>query len=378
VINRWVTRTLVLLFRLLARLQGRGPGSRPEPDRIESILIVATTSLGDTMLTTPAVAAVRRAWPDARVTALVHRRWTALFEHSPRIDRVIPYPGKYRKVIDTRRELKRVRADLALILMGNDPDVVPLVYLAGARYIVCRASTKFRFLLDRPVPLTDPDQPVADRVLNLVRAVAGDVEPVGLELFLSPEYESWGREYLSRRGVDADRILIALNPGGSRQAKQWSETHWQTLIDRLADLDRVRLLLIGSPDEKPVLDRLAQRRPDRCLTAARKDVLESAALLHRAQALIGPDSGLAHVAVGLDVPAVVLFGPDNPRLTGPFHSRRPAVALSPPPGTCPDQFACHKKECHPKTCLEGVTPDQVIQALQRDLNLTLAFESQMS
>ena len=340
--------------------------------------MVSTTSLGDTILATPAVAAARRAWPQAEIFALIHRRWTSLLEFCPHLDGLIAYPGKFRAVFRLLKKLKRLDLDLALILQGNDPDIVPLIYLSGARYLVYRDSTKFSFLLDKALPLQDPERKVQERLVDVVRSVAGPLESGGLELCLSDNQRAWADDFWLQAGIGLEEKVIVLNPGGSRQPKQWPEEHWRDLIRKLVHRAGLRLVLMGAPAERPLMESLAaEAGGSKVIVAAKPAIMESAVLLERASAFIGPDSGLAHVAVSLGKPVAVMFGPDNPTFTGPHNNRAPAVVLQADPSVCPDIAACHKKECRPNKCLEAITPDMVIEALTGPLKFPLAPEGKI-
>jgi len=376
--NRLVSALLTLFFRFHADRRGRGPGLRPRPDHIRRILLVSTTGLGDTILSWPALAAARRAWPQAEISFLVHRRWAGLLAAVPGLHQVIAYPGKYRRVSNLISTLRRLAPDLALILHHNDPDLVPLVYLADPGFLVCRAGTRFNFLLDLAVSNPDPRRHIAERRIDLVRAVAGPVQAEPLHLVIPEDHKVWAEKFWRDQGLKPGERLAVLNPGGSRQAKRWPEEHWLELIRRLRSQTDWRPALFGSPGEKQELDRLAGASGFKDLpVVTRPDLLEAAALLERAGVLIGPDSGLGHLAVALSLPVVILFGPDNPVLSGPYRPAAPAAVLIADRSVCPDIADCHKKECRPNVCLQVLTPDRVLAEMEKILDFTLDIPPKM-
>jgi len=376
--NRLISALLTLFFRFHAARRGRGPGVRPRPDRIRRILLVSTTGLGDTVLSLPALAAARRVWPQAEISFLVHRRWAGLFAAVPGLHQVISYPGKYRRVRSLLASLRRLAPDLALILHHNDPDLVPLLYLADPGFLVCRAGTRFNFLLDLAVPNPDPQRHIAERRIDLVRSVAGPVQAEPLCLMVPEDQKAWAEKFWRDQGLKSGERLAVLNPGGSRQAKRWPEEHWRELIRRLRSQTDWRPALFGSPGEKQELDQLAGALgfPD-LPVVTRPDLLEAAALLERAAVLIGPDSGLGHLAVALGLPVVILFGPDNPALSGPYRPAAPAAVLISERSVCPDLADCHKKECRPNACLWAVTPDRVLAEMKNRLGFPLDIRLEM-
>ena len=366
--NRLVVAVFRLIFHIMHRYRNRSPRIAPEADEVKNVLLVSTTGLGDTIMSTPAFRAARKHWPGARIHALLHRRWAALLTRTDHLDGVVIYPGKFKFVRPLLKRLRRLAPDVVLILHANDPDIVPLIYLSGAGYIVGSARSKFAFLLDQKVDFTNPDRHFVERRLDVVRAVIGDVDETGPELQLPPPRRDWAEEFWRSRGLKNGDPLVVLNPGGSHQAKQWPERHWRDLIQSLQHKPGVRLALFGSPAEKSLLDRLARDSGAAdVLVETRADILEAAALLERATAMIGPDSGLAHVAASLGVPVIILFGPDNPDLSGPYRNRGSFIVLQKGPEVCPDISYCRRKKCQPNRCMTSISPAEVTDALERHL-----------
>lgn len=361
--NRLVLEILWSIFRVLYRLGRRGVRPRPRPDEVRSVLLISTTGLGDTVMSTAAFAAARKSWPRAKINALLHRRWADLLTVSPYLDRIIIYPGKFKGVRRVLREIQGLGADAAVILHGNDPDILPLAYLSGAGFVVGPAESRFAFLLDRAVDFSNPERHYVERRVDMIRAAAGSAAPEGEQLFLSDASREWALNFWRDRGLKAWERLIVLNPGGSHQAKRWPDGHWHELIDRLAKRAGTRIALFGSPAERTFLETLASGGD--VLIVTRPSPLEAASLLERAEVMIGPDSGLAHVAVSLGIPALILFGPDNPVLTGPMMNRARAEVLQAGPGVCPDLAACRKKNCRIQACMIAITPQAVIETLER-------------
>ena len=140
-------------------------GVRPEPvhaadsfvpSQAGRVLLVCTTALGDTLLSTPAIRAVRSACPKACISVLASPAAREVLRFSPRIDELIPHRGK----VDLRslltlprlvRLLRRQRFDLAIVLHANDPDIAPLTYMSGAPYRMGWRESRLGFLFTDPV-----------------------------------------------------------------------------------------------------------------------------------------------------------------------------------------------------------------------------------
>ncbi len=375
--NRIVLKLIRAFFLVWHGLSGRGPRPVPPPESVRSVLLISTTGLGDTVISTPAVAAARRAWPEARLALMVHRRWASLLEACPHVDELVVYPGKFRRVFSLVRRLRSLKPDLVLILHANDPDIVPLAYLSGGRFLAGWATSRLAFLLDRKVEYPDKRRPFIERRLDVVRAAAGPLTGSGEELFIPEEKRKWAAEFWRGAGLADGERLVILNPGGSLQAKQWPAGHWRELIGRFAGAG-CRTALFGSPAERVYLEELAGTAPgEPPVVVTRGEVLEAAALLERALVLIGPDSGLGHTAAALGVPMAILFGPDSPAASGPYLTRSPSVVLRAEASVCPELGRCKRKECRPNRCMEEITPAIVWSALERNLEISLDSGAEM-
>ncbi|MEW6264661.1 MAG: glycosyltransferase family 9 protein [Thermodesulfobacteriota bacterium] len=367
--NRLIQALLVYLFRACSRK--RGPRSRPPEFR--RVLLVSTTGLGDTIVSLAAMRLARQAWPQSKLYALLHRRWAGLAAACPFLDGVLVYPGKFRRVAGLINGLRRFRPDLTIILHANDPDVVPLAWLSGAGWLAAHDRSRFAFLLDQVVSNADPDRHIAERRMDLIRALAGPMDSLAPRLQIPETVRQAAAEEWRRLGLSDQETLIALNPGGSRQPKRWPDEYWRQLIVRLNRTGGPRLALFGAPQEKAYLRRLSEA-PDRSpIIVAESDLIRTAGLVSRAAALIGPDSGLVHLAAALGVAVVVFFGPDKPALSRPYLPSAPAVILQSSASVCPNVAACHKKTCRPNVCLLHITPEMVLTALERELKFSLDF-----
>jgi ADP-heptose:LPS heptosyltransferase len=285
------------------------------------------------------------------------------------LDGIIPYPGKFKGLRRLIRDLRSFRPDLAVIVHANDPDILPLCWLSGAGTIIGPAVSRFSFLVDVVVPPADPRTPYVERYLAGVRAAAGFPVPAGPEiLFLPKERTDWADEFWAREGLGTGEPLVVMNPGGSHESKRWPDDYWRELIRLLGQADGPRLALFGSNAERPLLEDLARTAIHKTAwVVTRPQVVDAAALLTRASVLVGPDSGLAHMAYGLGVPAVIFFGPDDPALSGPYQPRGPAMVLVRDKSVCPQVPGCRKKVCRPNRCLLAITPDEVTRAVRKYL-----------
>lgn len=337
---------------------------------VRRVLLVLTTGLGDAVLSTPVFQAVRRALPQARIALFVRGAWAPLFAAESDLDEVIPYPGKWRRFFATLGRLRGFAPELTLVLHGNDPDILPLAYLAGSRHIVRvpTAGTRYGRLLSNIAREQDRTT-VAGlhyidnrlRVLDSVGIPAARRTPV---IRCDNTRRAAARAWVA--GRLGERPYVVVHPYAADSYKTWpaeqARAFLAAVLERRPELGFV---LTGGKREASAAAALATGLPsDRVTVAAGAfDIAGTAGLLAGARAVIAPDTGLLHLAAALDVPTIGLYSPTQPALVGPRAETAPAIALT-QPLTCDP---CQEKRCPYKTalCMAQFGADEVLDALGR-------------
>ncbi|CAG0927228.1 heptosyltransferase III [Planctomycetaceae bacterium] len=300
------------------------------------ILVVNTTGIGDTIFATAALADLRESFPNAHITAFVDRRRLELLAGNPRLNGVIPYEGKFKRVRPTRNLLRGF--DVAIIQHANDPDVVPLVASAQPGALIGYESHTYSLLYAIKLPPANRagGDHTIDARLALTRAVGASGTHWHPELFPSAQARALAADTLQQAGL-REGEAIALNLGGSNAAKRWPFSRWAELIGLLHS-QSLPVVLVGGPDEAAEARKLLAPWRDKMLGAASfgsptralagtLPFMASAALLKLCRAHVSADTGLMHAGLALDVPTVALFGPDDPKWTGPYPRQRNAIVV---------------------------------------------------
>ncbi len=339
--------------------------------------------VGDVVFTTPAVHALRRHFPDARIDYLVESGAAAIVRHSPDLDTVLEVPrprGLARLAHDLglARRLRRERYDLALDFHGG-PRSAWLVRASGARERIGYDIPGRRFAYTTRVPwhrsLVPPRHSVLnqwDLLTSLGMAPPNRVDdPVRMTPGAHARRAAAAR--LTGAGVADDAPLVVLHASASNPFRRWPRESFARVAAALAGADpRRRIMITAGPSETDAADAIATDAMRLSGTAAAAIVRcgeppldELQVIMSRAALFIGGDSGPLHVAATTGVPVVALFGPTLPARSMPW--RDPAAraeALEPGPLAC---RPCHQRRCvHGDfRCLTTTTPEQVIAAAQR-------------
>jgi ADP-heptose:LPS heptosyltransferase len=369
------------------------------------ILLVRLRLIGDVVFTTPAVTAIRDAFPEAHLTYLVEPAAAAVVRGHPGIDRVQVAPhvrGWRRLAADAAlaRAIRRERYDLVVDFHGG-PRASFLTWASGARrrvgYAVKGRAWMYTTAVPRPPDLR-PRHSVEnqwDLLAGLGRDLPAAPDPVRHRVRMeeSAEAAATVARRLAESGIGPTHRLIVVHVSAGNPFRRWPANHFVELALRLAanDANR-RIILTSGPSEAEAaraIVALARQRlaleagssggegavPDRPGTGVAERIragdeyslAELRSLVARAAAYVGGDSGPLHVAATSDVPIVGLYGPTLPVRSAPWRPRSAATAaverLDLACRPC-DQRRCVTDDFR---CLTGIGPEQVVAAVEQVL-----------
>jgi len=328
------------------------------------VLIWKLGALGDVVLASPSLRAIRRRFPDSSIHLVVNRAFYEVVARCPYVNEIVvmdparkdrTLAGKWRFV----RRLRHLGADVSIDLQ-NSRLTHGLAWLAGIPMRVGYARRWGRLLTHPVVVPREPMDPIRhqQRVLH-----ATGVIPDGeaLELWPSARDEEHVEALLQEARFDPQKPIVGLHPGGSDRwvTKRWDLERWAQLCDRLASQD-VQLVMTGTAAEQPLGERIAslsQARP--FLAMGRTDVPELAALIRRCRVFVTHDSAPLHLAAAMGTPTIALFGPTDPRRHVPptplVHAIAKRVWCGP----------CYARRCRTLThaCMKKITVEEVARAV---------------
>jgi lipopolysaccharide heptosyltransferase II len=340
--------------------------------------------IGDVVFTTPAIGALRRRFPAARLTYLVEAAATPVVRHHPALDDIIR--------IERPRGLARLRYDLQLArrIRARQFDIA-IDFHGGPRsgFLTWASSAPQRIGYDLPgrrwcyttrLPWTRSLTPPRHSVLNQWDLLT----PLGVEppdrardavaMFVDPEAEIRVSDRLRASGIEDETPIVVLHVSAGNPFRRWPAASFAAVAAELAADDRRRRVIITSgPSEAAAAEsvadearRLAGEAAGGIVRTGEFDLAELRSLAGRAALYIGGDSGPLHVAATTTTPIVALFGPTLPERSMPW--RDPAIAAAAiDAGPLPCR-PCHQRHCAPGDfrCLTAISPTMVVSAA-RDL-----------
>jgi heptosyltransferase-2 len=333
------------------------------PKKINHILIRSANWVGDAIMTTPTIRAVRKNFPRATISILA-KPWVApIFRHNPYIDDIILYDteGRHRKLLGKLRlskDLRRKKLDLA-ILMQNAFEAALLAYLARIPNRLGYNTDGRRLLLTHSIRL-DPALKQGHQIdyyLGILKGASLKLDGRELNLVVTEEEQIRAQDILRSQGTVREELLIGMNPGATYgTAKRWFPERYAALCNRLRESFGARILILGGPSEGELGQRISEMIGKGSINlCGRTNLREAMALIRRCNLFVTNDSGLMHVAAALDVPSVAIFGSTNPITTGP-SSRRSRMVRAP---------------VHCSPCLKAECPED--HRCMREINVNMVF-----
>ena len=341
------------------------------------ILLVRLRLIGDVVFTTPAIRAIRRHYPDARITYIVEEEAEPVVRRNVHLDEVIvatsPHaPGRLRADLALIRRLRRDRYDLAIDFHGG-PRGSLLTWASGARtrigYDVYGRSWMYTIRVPRSRVLRPRHSVVSQwDVLQPLGIAPPNPEIDSTEMPEDPLAAGTVEQRLSKAGITDDNPIIVLHVSAGNPFRRWPAAAFVDLVCRLIRNDpRRRIFLTSGPsDERAATsiarDARARLREDQraaIVECGEFDLSELRALIGRAALYIGGDSGPLHVAGTTAVPVVGLFGPTLPVRSLPYRSVSFVSAAAEVEGL--ECRPCDQRRCTPGDfrCLSGISAESV-------------------
>lgn len=352
------------------------------------VLLIRLRLIGDVVLSTPVIRALRRTFPDATLTYLVERDAAAVVAGNLDLDRII--------VVERTRGLRRVHDDLKLawrlrrdrydvvVDMHGGPRSSWLTLATGAPQRIGYDMPGRRWMYTRTIPRARELRP-RHSVLNqwdLLEGIDGwtheaaDPERDGVAMPVDAEADRRIGARLRTAGVAPEHQLIVIHVSASNPFRRWPEAAFSHLVASLVShAPNRRVVLSSGPSDRLAADRiLAAARAllpgpaqSRVIEFGEFDLAELRVLIDRSRLFIGGDTGPLHVAATTATPVVAIYGPTLPARSTPWRSTTIPIASIEIAGLpC---RPCDQRVCAPGDyrCLTAITPADVVEAAERML-----------
>ncbi|MCA1561695.1 MAG: glycosyltransferase family 9 protein [Acidobacteria bacterium] len=356
-----------------------------------NILLIRLRLIGDVVFTTPAIRALKRAFPDARLTYLVEEAAAPVVAGNPHLDDVI-VAGRTRGLariaddIALGWRLRRCRFDVAVDLHGG-PRSSWLSLATGARqrigYDIHGRSWMYTRTVSRPRELR-PRHSVVNQ-WDLLEAIEGwpgqmpDPLQDAVEMLVDPAADARIAQRLDQAGIRTDDEVVVIHVSAGNPFRRWPEPAFARVVEGLAASGAKRRIILSSgPSDRHAAaritaaarDALGPDRARRVVDFGDFNLSELRALIGRSRLFVGGDTGPLHIAATTATPVVGIYGPTLPARSAPWRDGRiPTESVEVTGLPC---RPCDQRVCEPGDfrCLTTLMPDDVTKAAERVLRLS--------
>ena len=317
--------------------QRRAPPGAVDTDGISRILIIRQhDQFGDFLLTTPAIRALRRRFPDARLTLVVRAYLYPVARGNPDVDEVLVFhesgfrwrPGDIRSFVGLMRD----PVDLAVVFntVSHSLSSDLIAWLSGAPVVMGPATPTFDHLDHNPfytvnVPVDPGPRHQIQRNLDVVRHVGADTDDLSYGYYMSAEERAGGREVID--GLESGPgepggPVVAVHFGTGDARKRYPVEHLAHVCDELAARLSARILVIPAPGEDDLLRAFREATSAPLHSAPAMSLREVAGVIHAADLLVCNDTGVLHLASAVRTPTLSFHATSDPawwKPPGPGH-----------------------------------------------------------
>lgn len=366
----WLGDKAFLLLRssrLLSKMSALPPGN------IKRILIIRIDRIGDLVLSTPTLRAVRQHFPQAFICLLARSYTQGVIVNNTDINKIITFEDRnfILEILRKTAELRKYKFDLAIVLHPNFW-VNFLAFASRAKYRLGYDAAGSGFFLTTKFIDTRSANPRHEVEVNLdvVRNIGIDIADKHLEVSVTEEGERFVQDFLRDNAIKPNDILITIHPGGYYHYTHWPTAGFAKVSDYLIDHYQAKIIIAGNSKELDLVKGITSMMKNRPVIASGKtNLTQFISLLKRCKLFIGNSSGPMHIACALKVPVVAIFGNVHPvdsyKSWGPWGEGHTIISKN------LDCLDCNPGDCLSLDCIKLINPEDVISACEKQLHKKL-------
>ncbi len=346
--------------------------------KVMEILIVKLSAIGDVVHTLPVLDVLYHQFPESTINWVVEEKASDIIKDHPYLEKVIISKRKrwlkdlkkpslwypvLREIMGFIRELRAEKYDVGIDFQGLLKSGILVFLSRGKRKMgYSNAREMSSFFLNEKVPFYPLDKHAVERNINLVRYLGAKPDEINFPVIVAEEDRKKIDSFISAHGLSASKPLIAIHSQAGWATKRWNPLKMARFADKLVELYAAQIVFTGGSDENLSIEAIMSQMQHSSVNAAGETSLkELACLISLSRLMITVDSGPMHIASAMGTPTVVLFGPTAPWRTGPYCNNaliiRKQLSCSP----------CFKRECDSRTCMEEISIDEVLKAVDRQI-----------
>lgn len=359
-LRRYLLRAMaIFIFQDRQILRGSGR-------EIRKILFIRIDRIGDLVLSTPALKALKKNLPRSQLVVLASPSNHSLLLHNPYVDEVLVY-DQAKGLADTIRVIKELRRYGFDLAVDPYPDyelrTALIAFLSGARKRVGYASYGREVFFTVSTPKADHSQHFIDVALGVLAPLGIRVKDKAPEIFLTDDEKEWTHDWLKAKGVWG-KPVVGIHPGGYYQTQRWLPERFAEVANQVKEDGYASVVMFGGPGEEGLVNRISSMIHGDVPAYCGHNLRRFAALIYSCCVLICNNSGPLHIAVALGIPTISFMGPTNQARWMPIGAIHTVFRMDDLP--C---IGCNLGSCKIKThdCMRLITASMVLEAARNIL-----------
>jgi lipopolysaccharide heptosyltransferase I len=347
---------------------GIWPEALPIND-LHNILIIKPSSLGDIVLALPALNALRKSLPDAKITWLVRPEFAPLLENHQDLTDLIIFdrkflgkawflPRAFASLLSFIRRLRRRKFDTVIDLQGLFR-TASLAWLTRCkkRFGIAKARELAHFFYTHKVTQGPDCIHLVDYYLKIIKTITGSEVQACFVFPRNPDADGSVSTLLKKHDTKTDNYAVFI-PGSAHSDKCWPIQRFAALADRISSQFHLSIAATGTESEKDTVESLENiANVPIANLAGQTSLTELIALLRAAKIVVTNDTGPGHIAAALATPLVMIFGRSNPARVAPYGNPQSVVAIE------PAGRGLHPNSTDPKYDINNISVAQVYQKI---------------
>lgn len=332
---------------------------------MERILLIRFGSIGDVVLTTPTIRAVRRAFPEAYIAMLVGDRAADVVLSNPHLNEAIVFRREVKTLSETRRA--------AAVLRERDFHIsIDMQRKFRSSLLAYRSGAKLRIGYHRPggflctvkIPAV-ADKHIVEQNLSLLKPLGIEDANLDPEMFPLDEERDYASGVFQSQGLTQDSPIIGFFPGAGWPSKCWPAKRFAAIGDLAVEELNAQVIIFSGPGEADIVDNVArQMKASAVLMKDEITLPQLAAMIEKCDLFLSNDTGPMHISVAVKTTTIGLFGPGDHVRFYPIGEKHALIRGNVPCGPC-RQFT---GKCKDNICMKAIPVDEVWKAVAQRLS----------
>ena len=308
-------------------------------ERYNKILIVKPSSLGDVIMTLPALSAIRRSYPDATISWLIRPEFSDLIRGNPYLDEIINFDRKFlakavykpsalAAIFELIKKLRRSKFDVVFDFQGLFR-TASLSFLSGSpvRYGLSNSREFAPLFYTHKAPVDPNRHHIVEMFMDMLEFAGIAAKKVEFTLPIDSDAEGYALDILRSSGVEAGQYAVFI-PGSAHKDKCWPAENYSRMAEKIDNELGVKIVATGSASEAAIIENIKSKTNVEILNLAGKTNLRQLIYVVKgARLVVSNDTGPGHIAAIMGRPMVMIFGWSNPQRVSAYGRGDTIVAI---------------------------------------------------